>query len=126
MRRQGLAGYVWISLLAIGLTMAFSLRAAAGDQFDGVYDVDVSTDVGNCNKTYHGTVTIEGGHVTSTGDAGATAWGLVDSEGTVSMQFHRGEELAHVAGHAKGRKAQGTWSTPVSQCGGRWWAERRG
>ncbi|MGO9004483.1 MAG: hypothetical protein ACLQIQ_02860 [Beijerinckiaceae bacterium] len=126
MRRQKLAGYVSISLLAIGLTAALSLRAAAGDQFDGVYNVDVSTDVGNCDKTYHGAVTIEGGHVVSTSDAAATAWGIVGSDGTVSMQFHRGDELVHVAGYAKGVKAKGTWSNSVSQCGGRWWAERRG
>ena len=126
MRRQKLAGCVSISLLALGLTAALSLRAAAGNQFDGIYNVDVSTDVGTCDKTYHGTVTIEGGHVTSTGDAKATAWGLVGSDGTVSMQFHRGDELAHVAGHAKGIKGQGTWSNSVSLCGGRWWAERRG
>lgn len=125
MRRRKIAGRVSISLLALGLTAALCLHAAAGSNFDGVYNVDVSTDVGNCAKTYHGTVVIQGGHVVSTGDANATAWGLVDTEGTISMQFHREDELAHVAGHAKGLKANGTWSTPVSQCGGRWWAERR-
>jgi hypothetical protein len=126
MRRQKLAGVVSVSLLAIGLAGAFSLHAVAGSQFDGTYVVDITTLVGSCDKTYHGTVTIQGGHVVATSDAKSSAWGLVDSEGTISMQFHRDEELAHVAGHAKGAKAEGTWSTPISQCGGRWRAERAG
>jgi hypothetical protein len=124
MRRQKIAGVGLISLLAIGLAGAFSLRAAAGNQFDGTYVVDITTLVGTCDKTYHGTVTIQGGHVTATSDAKSSAWGLVDSEGTISMQFHREEQLPHVAGHARGIKAEGTWSTPISQCGGRWRAER--
>jgi len=126
MRREKLAGLTSISVLALGLVTAPSLPAAAGDQFDGVYSVEVMTDVGNCAKTYHGTVTIEGGHVKATSEAGASAFGLVDTEGTISMQFRDQDEIAHVAGHAKGLKAQGTWSTPVSQCGGRWRAERQG
>ena len=126
MRQEKLAGFLAISTLALGLTAAVTLPAFAGSQFDGIYNVEVMTDVGNCAKVQRGTVTIQGGHVQATSEAGATAFGLVDTEGTISMQFHDGEEVAHVAGHAKGIKATGTWSAPVSQCGGRWRAERQG
>jgi hypothetical protein len=124
MRTRKLAG-IPTYLAAVGLAFGLALPADAGTDFDGMYNVDVMTDVGGCDKLYHGVVTIQGGHVVSTGDVGATAFGLVDSEGTVSMQFRLHDDIAHVAGHVKGRKGQGTWSAPTPQCGGRWRAERQ-
>jgi hypothetical protein len=126
MRRQNLAGGVSTLLLALGVAVGLAGTVAAGSNFDGVYTVDVTTDVGTCAKTSRGTVTIQDGHVVATSLGNATAYGLVATDGAISLQFHAGEELAHVAGYAKARKAKGTWSAPVSQCGGRWQAERQG
>lgn len=128
MTRAKITGLAAVSFWVLGLA-AISLPALAGTNFDGVYEVTVTTTVGSCAKTYRGTVVIEGGHVKTTSEEGATAFGLVDTEGTISMQFHDKDELAHVAGKAantkKGAAASGTWSAPVSQCGGRWNAVRQ-
>jgi hypothetical protein len=129
MTRAKTTGLAAISVFCLGLA-AISLPALAGTNFDGVYDVTVTTTVGSCAKVQKGTVVIEGGHVKTTSEEGATAFGLVDTEGTISMQFHDKDELAHVAGYAKngkkGPSATGTWSAPVSQCGGHWSAVRQG
>jgi hypothetical protein len=106
---------------------AIALPAAAGTNFDGNYDVEVNTDVGAaCEKIYHGTVTVQDGHVVSTGDVGAKAYGIVATDGTVSLQFQRGDDIVHAAGKMTGKTGKGTWSAPIPQCGGRWHATRRG
>jgi hypothetical protein len=125
MNRHKLMGRVSTVFLTLGVAAVLAGTADAGVNFDGIYSIEVTTDVGACAKTYQGTVTIQGGHVVATSHGDAMAYGLVATDGTISLQFHEGQEIAHVAGYAKGVKAQGTWSAPVSQCGGRWRAERR-
>lgn len=127
-RTASLFDSLFLGALA-GLAAAIATPVSAGTNFDGAYDVEVKTDVGPCEKIYHGTVTVQGGHVVSTGDVGAKAYGLVATDGTVSLQFQRGEhgeEIVHAAGKMSGRTGKGTWSAPIPQCGGRWTAKRQG
>ena len=92
---------------------------------DGAYVVEATTDEGPCPKLTRDIVEIRSGQVVSTGKYPAAASGIVDSDGTVSLGFRMGEDLAHVGGKFNGAKGAGTWSSNTAECGGHWKAEKQ-
>jgi len=115
------------ALAFLGLTVqADAQKAARGGGLDGVYSVTVTTEVGSCEKTQQGTVTIEGGRIVSTGEVQAEIGGAIGRDGSVSLVLRSGNNIAHVSGHIGGGRGDGAWSLPTSQCGGRWRAQRKG
>ncbi len=121
-------------LLAAGLAAASLLpaaayageRTAAIENHDGVYAVDILTEQGSCDRTYHWTISVSGGRISSPSDAIMQATGQIDQRGIVSVAFRRDNNVAHVAGKVKGSAGSGTWSSPTLQCGGSWRAARQG
>ena len=93
--------------------------------YDGSYAITATTDEGACPRTADGTVTVVDGHISDLSEADVSANGLVDNTGTVSFVFARGAQVAHAAGHLRGRSGTGTWSSNTALCGGRWRAVRR-
>ncbi len=118
--------------VCVGLSIAAHAASMEADEpasltkYDGVYSVEITTQDGPCDNVYRGSVTIENGRITGTSDPEATASGLVEDTGTVSLTFRRNDEIAHVGGQISGRLGGGPWSSPTSECGGRWRAERQG
>ncbi len=116
-------------VLALGLfasTLAPSLAVPAASSYDGVYSVEVITDVGTCDRAYRWSVEVADGKVTSAANMPMSATGIIDRTGLVQLALHHDAQVAHVAGQMKGNVGSGTWSSPTMQCGGHWRAERRG
>jgi hypothetical protein len=114
------------SLLPAAMAANAGERTAAIENHDGVYAVDIITEQGSCDKTYHWTISVSGGRISSPSDAIMQATGQIDQRGLVSVAFRRDSNVAHVAGKVKGSSGSGTWSSPTLQCGGSWRAARQG
>jgi hypothetical protein len=110
--------------LALTAAAGLSSAAFAVTTYDGTYRIDVTTDVGDCQRTVSGSVTLSDGLIVATSDSAVQSWGRVGGDGVVSFAFHRGADVAHVSGRLKGASGQGAWSVPTLQCGGRWHAQR--
>ena len=100
--------------------------AAAAENHDGVYAVDIVTRQGACDRAYHWTIAVSGGRISSGADALMQASGQIDGRGNVSLAFRRDNNVAHVTGRVKGNAGSGAWSSPTMQCGGSWSAARQG
>ncbi len=110
--------------LALTLVAAVSLPAFAATNYDGTYRIDATTDVGDCQRTASGSVTVSDGLIVATSDSAVQPFGRVGGDGVVSFAFHRGTDVAHVSGRLRGASGQGAWSVPTQQCGGRWHAQK--
>ncbi len=110
--------------LALTAAVGLSTAAFAVATYDGNYRIDITTDVGDCQKTVGGSVTVSDGLIVATSDSAVQAFGRVGADGVVSFAFHRGTDVAHVSGRLKGAAGQGAWSVPTQQCGGRWRAQK--
>ncbi len=120
--------------LSICLCVAFSSLAGATGmkqidmtRYDGVYSVKIVTEAGAgpCEKAYQGSVTVANGRVTGISDPQASATGLIEDDGTVSLSFRENGQIAHVGGRISGRYGSGAWSSPTAECGGVWRSERQ-
>jgi hypothetical protein len=120
--------------LCVSILICASLLSSAGatsqridmTHYDGVYSVEITTEDGPCGKLYQGSVTIANGRISAISDPQASASGLIEDDGTVSLSFRENGQVAHVGGHVAGRYGRGAWSSPTAECGGTWRAERQG
>jgi type 1 fimbria pilin len=122
------------ALVAIlcGLLAAFSFAARASStqpnsltHYDGVYSVEITTSAGPCDKTYRGSITVTDGRISASSEGGASASGLIEDDGTVSLSFRENGQIAHVGGKMSMRYGRGPWSSPTAECGGWWRAARQ-
>lgn len=120
--------------LSISLSLGLSSLAGATGmkqidktRYDGVYSVKIMTQAGAgpCEKVYQGSVTVANGRITEISDPQASATGLIEDDGTVSLSFRENGQIAHVGGHISGRYGSGAWSSPTAECGGVWHSERQ-
>ena len=95
--------------LALTAAAGLSSAAFAVTTYDGTYRIDVTTDVGDCQRTVSGSVTLSDGLIVATSDSAVQSWGRVGGDGVVSFAFHRGADVAHVSGRLKGASGQGAW-----------------
>jgi hypothetical protein len=114
-----------VSILPAATTANAQHKLASVENHDGVYAVDIITEVGSCDKAYHWTFSVAGGRISSSSDAMMQASGQIDLRGIVSVAFRRDNNVAHVAGKVIGASGSGTWSSPTLQCGGSWRAARQ-
>lgn len=128
MRRAYLpSSFVICACLSLPLSAhATDAKPVLPTTYDGIYSINVITEDGPCDKAYQGSVTITDGQVTAISQPMATASGLVEDDGTISLTFRQNEQVAHVGGKIRGRHGSGAWSSPTAQCGGIWRAERQG
>jgi len=113
------------AFLSLGILAVVPVAYASPLSNDGIYDVEIITEHGACDKTYHWSVAIADGQVKSTGDMFADTSGHIDSKGTVSLAFRKVNHIANAAGRLAAGAGQGTWSSATLQCGGRWHAARQ-
>jgi hypothetical protein len=116
--------------LCLGLSSlagATSMKQIDVARYDGVYSVKITTEAGAgpCEKVYQGSVTIANGRITEISDPQASATGLIEDDGTVSLSFRENGQIAHVGGRISGRYGSGAWSSPTAECGGVWRSERQ-
>ena len=97
------AGYA--RLFAAALMGAASVNAAhaqtalaASQNPDGIYAVYITTQQGDCDKTYHWMISVSGGRVSSAGDTPMEASGQISQRGTVDLAFQRLGQVATVTG----------------------------
>lgn len=119
--------------LALALTYAGGIgKAKAEDQLapaqnhDGVYAIDITTRQGSCEKGYHWTIAISGGHVRAAAGTPMEASGQISQRGVVNLAFERFGQIATVKGRFATDHGSGTWYSPTLQCGGSWQANRQG
>ena len=112
--------------LAIVLAgMALAAPAAAFPRsFDGDWQVEARTTVGNCAPDVSGAVRIEGGRVVASSAAGVEVWGYLDDNGAISTRFTAGQKMARGNGKLKGLTGSGAWSSNTDYCGGTWTAQK--
>jgi hypothetical protein len=113
--------------LCLGLSSwagATSMKTIDMTRYDGVYSVKITTEDGPCGKVYQGSVTIANSRIAKISDPQATASGLIEDDGTVSLSFRENGQIAHVGGRISGRYGRGAWSSPTAECGGVWRSER--
>ena len=111
-------------VLACALALSASAASAMTTKFDGVWDVDVRTTVGDCEQDVAGTVTLQNGHVVATSGADVGVWGYVEDNGVLSARFTRGQGILRAQGKLKGAAGSGAWSSNTNYCGGQWTARR--
>jgi len=98
-------------------------RGHAGS-FDGEWSVAISTSFGNCGS-YRAAVRIAGGRVyPSGGDFNAS--GYVTPSGAISVRVSSSQGSAFGSGRLRGSQGGGRWRTNTGDCGGSWYATRRG
>jgi len=113
------------SALSLGILAVVSAAHAGPLSNDGIYEVEIITEQGACDKTYHWSIAIADGQVKPAGDMFADASGHIDSKGTVSVAFRKANHVANAAGHLAGGAGHGTWNSVTLQCGGHWRAARQ-
>jgi len=99
---------------------------AGAPSFDGIWTIDGTTDVGPCDKTFHGEVRIEHNDIVSAGADVAQAIGSIEPNGTVWARLTRPDGQARANGRFRGKTASGAWSSNTAYCGGRWSARKTG
>jgi len=93
---------------------------------DGVYAVYITTQHGDCDKSYQWKISVSGGRVSSAGDTPMEASGQINQRGVVALAFQRMGQIATVTGRVAKGHGSGTWSSSTMQCGGSWRAMRQG
>ena len=107
-----------------GLVLVCGLLAAtpAAAQYDGRWQVQVQTQVGECPSGEIG-VRIEGPNLVATEAEGVQPWGYIEGSQIVA-NFRSETDIVRAHGNLRGHTASGAWSSPTRYCGGRWQARK--
>ena len=106
------------------LSAATPALAAGAPSFDGLWTVEGTTDVGPCEKTFHGAIRIEHNDIVAAEGASAQAVGSIDNSGSVWARLTSEAGQARANGRFHGASASGAWSSNTAYCGGRWTARK--
>ncbi|MCB1540540.1 MAG: hypothetical protein KDJ25_06715 [Rhodoblastus sp.] len=112
---------------ALIFCMALALAAPAAAfprNFDGDWQVEARTTVGECRPEVAGTVRIEGGRVVASSAEGVAVWGYLEDNGDIAARFTAGPKMARANGRLKGATGSGAWSSNTDYCGGTWKAQK--
>lgn len=128
---------IFFVAVAASLAAAIAVRADAATSsrfhhqharpvrsFDGVWSVAIYTSYGSCTS-YRAAVQIVGGRVESRGGE-YSASGAVARNGAISVTVGNSAGAALGSGRLSGSRGAGQWRTEGGECGGVWYAIRRG
>jgi hypothetical protein len=92
--------------------------------YDGVWNVLIITQAGNCDAAYSYPFRVAAGRISSAG--AATVSGSVGRGGGVAVTISAGGSVATGSGRLGGSSGAGRWSARLSggNCSGRWQATR--
>ena len=116
----------WI--FAAAVVAAFAVPGAADARtsggYDGVWNVLIITQAGNCDPAYSYPFRVSGGRISTAGAADVS--GSVGRGGGVVVRISAGGSVATGSGRLGGRTGAGRWSARLSggNCSGRWEATR--
>jgi hypothetical protein len=120
-----------ISVTAVLGTLAVPAAAEGGTArrstpggYDGVWNVLIITQAGNCDAAYSYPFRVAAGRISSAG--AATVSGRVGRGGGVAVRISAGGSVATGNGRLGGNSGVGRWSARLSagNCSGRWQATR--
>ena len=112
-------------LAIVCMSVALAAPVAAFPRsFDGDWQVEARTTVGECAPGVSGTVRIEGGRVVASSADGVQVWGYLEDNGDISTRFTAGQKMARANGRLKGASGSGAWSSNTDYCGGTWKAQK--
>jgi hypothetical protein len=92
--------------------------------YDGIWNVLIITQAGNCDPAYSYPFRVTGGRISSAGAADVS--GSVGGGGGVTVRISAGGSVATGSGRLGGSSGAGRWSARLSggNCSGRWQATR--
>ena len=95
-----------------------------GGGYDGIWNVLIITQAGNCDPAYSYPFRISGGRISTAGAADVS--GSVGGGGGVAVRISAGGSVATGSGRLGGSTGAGRWSARLSggNCSGRWQATR--
>jgi hypothetical protein len=99
-------------------------RVARPGAFDGVWNVQFTTQAGNCSSTNSVPFTVTGRRVSSAG--GGKVTGGISASGAVSVNISVGASKASGSGRLTGNSGSGRWTGIIEgdRCSGSWQASR--
>jgi hypothetical protein len=114
----------WIVAAALLGGIGAPGAADAGGGYDGVWNVLIITQAGNCDPAYSYPFRISGGRISTAGAADVS--GSVGRGGSVVVRITLGRSVATGSGRLGGSTGAGRWSARLSggNCSGRWQATR--
>jgi len=121
-------GLAAIALAAAALAWPGSAEARrsarGGGGYDGLWNVLIITQSGNCDPAYSYPFQVSGGRILPAG--GADISGRVSGGGAVAVRIAAGGAVANGSGRLGGGYGAGRWSARFSSgvCSGRWQATR--
>lgn len=107
------------------LTTATAFAAAPSERRDGLWNVQLVTDTGTCDRSYNYMVSVENGSVRPLQGANASVSGQVGPNGDVNLAIRRSLAQANASGRLSERSGSGTWQLAMLGCQGRWTAMKR-
>jgi len=120
------AAAVLAAAAAPGAADARAARAAvgAGGGYDGIWNVLIMTQAGNCDAAYSYPFRVSGSRISTAGAADVS--GTVSRGGGVVVRISAGGSVATGNGRLGGNSGAGRWSARLSggNCSGRWQATR--
>lgn len=98
--------------------------AADAGGYDGIWNVLIITQAGNCDPAYSYPFRISGGRISTAGAADVS--GSVGRGGSVVVRISAGGSVATGSGRLGGSTGAGRWNARLSggNCSGRWEATR--
>lgn len=120
-----LAAAVLAAFAAPGAADARTARkAGTGGGYDGIWNVLIITQAGNCDPAYSYPFRVSGGRISTAGAADVS--GSVGRGGGVVVRISAGGSVATGSGRLGGSTGAGRWSARLSggNCSGRWEARR--
>jgi len=120
------AGFFTSAILAASLIIATSFEAQAS--FDSVWNVQIITEKGACDRVYRYPVAIKDNQVRFRnlyGETSSFIAGEIGKNGRVVGTIGDGQEAVNVRGRLTTASGSGVWAAPSRGCSGRWTAERR-
>ncbi|HKO72756.1 MAG TPA: hypothetical protein VJV58_17660 [Bradyrhizobium sp.] len=103
---------------------AGKVRRAVSGGYDGVWNVLIITQAGNCDAAYSYPFRVAAGRISSAGAANVS--GSVGRGGGVAVRISAGGSVATGSGRLAGNSGAGRWSARLSggNCSGHWQATR--
>ena len=101
-----------------------TVRRLVSGGYDGVWNVLIITQAGNCDAAYSYPFRVAAGRISSAG--AATVSGSVSRAGGVAVRISAGGSVATGRGRLGGNSGAGRWSARLSagNCSGHWQATR--
>lgn len=117
----------YTAVLAALAGACLAAPAAQGSQFDGRWNVVLTTTAGDCEKAIPGSFAVKGLDIAHDGKSSLFGAGAIEKNGSMWSRFVHPEnrsDIYRMQGRFRGATASGAWSNGLRYCGGTWRATR--